>query len=250
MIAGIYKIENIQNNKKYLGSSKDVKSRLENHKTTLKRGKHHNAHLQSAWNKYGEHSFTFEIIDYCEEKHKFDLEQNEIDKYDFTTLYNINNRVDKINQNGRKKDLLLLDLKGNLVEYFESGLSLSLFLYNSMVLNWKGVNTKRITLGKYRIVTVKFYNKNFDIIKTWKPYTDKTKWNLYEKKVLYLYTIRGTTIEHNSLEYIAEGLGLTQEAIRVAIVNNEGKKFYKKQQALVEKKPYSALYTFEEFLKR
>lgn len=62
-IVGIYKIENITNGKVYIGSSKNIENRWKQHKTLLRSGKHHSQHLQYSWNKYGEDSFSFEVIE-------------------------------------------------------------------------------------------------------------------------------------------------------------------------------------------
>ena len=61
-IVGIYKIECIANNKVYIGQSINIKRRLYDHKTRLRKGTHKNKHLQNAWNKYGEDNFTFETF--------------------------------------------------------------------------------------------------------------------------------------------------------------------------------------------
>lgn len=60
---GIYKITCISNSKIYIGSSIDIKRRIQNHKAALRNNRHDNIHLQRAWNKYGENNFTFEIIE-------------------------------------------------------------------------------------------------------------------------------------------------------------------------------------------
>ena len=58
-VSGIYCIENITNHKTYIGSSKNIYQRLLKHFALLRYNKHQNAHLQSAWNKYGENSFRW-----------------------------------------------------------------------------------------------------------------------------------------------------------------------------------------------
>jgi len=62
-INGIYKIVNRANGKYYIGCSNNVWRRIEYyHKKLLRSGNHWNAHLQNAWNKYGEFSFDFIVV--------------------------------------------------------------------------------------------------------------------------------------------------------------------------------------------
>lgn len=67
-ICGVYCIENIQNNKKYIGISKDIKRRWSEHKVQLNAHHHVNHFLQAAWDKYGEDNFKFYIIELCDEE--------------------------------------------------------------------------------------------------------------------------------------------------------------------------------------
>lgn len=61
----IYQILNAANEKRYIGRTTNLKSRKNQHFTALRKGKHHSNHLQYAWNKYGEDSFLFEILEEC-----------------------------------------------------------------------------------------------------------------------------------------------------------------------------------------
>ena len=61
--AGIYVITNLVNNKKYVGSTHNFLVRWRSHKSMLNRGVHFNNHLQNSWNKYGEESFKFSILE-------------------------------------------------------------------------------------------------------------------------------------------------------------------------------------------
>jgi group I intron endonuclease len=63
MARGIYKIINVINNKFYVGSAVDFTVRKRKHWWQLRKGTHRNKHLQAAWNKYGEQSFTFVIVE-------------------------------------------------------------------------------------------------------------------------------------------------------------------------------------------
>lgn len=57
----IYKIINTVNDKCYIGQTTNIpKKRWNSHRSMLNMGKHHNHHLQSAWNKYGADAFVFQ----------------------------------------------------------------------------------------------------------------------------------------------------------------------------------------------
>jgi group I intron endonuclease len=61
----IYKILSLIDNKVYIGQTKNFEKRKDSHTKQLNKNQHGNAHLQYAWNKYGQENFIFEIIDYC-----------------------------------------------------------------------------------------------------------------------------------------------------------------------------------------
>ena len=65
-LSGIYCIENIINNKKYIGLSRDIKRRWNEHKSSLRNNNHDNIYLQREWNIYGAKSFSFNILELCE----------------------------------------------------------------------------------------------------------------------------------------------------------------------------------------
>lgn len=91
IVSGIYSITNTQNNKLYIGSSKNIEQRWRQHKNMLKGDRHHSAHLQNAWNKYGEDNFIFEIIEECNEDILIEREQYYIDLYSSAdSLYGYN----------------------------------------------------------------------------------------------------------------------------------------------------------------
>lgn len=88
-VSGIYLITNTSNSKQYIGSAICVLRRKGEHLRTLRSNTHKNSKLQNAWNKYGEQSFIFEVI---EEVLEFSLliarEQYWIDT--INPFYNIN----------------------------------------------------------------------------------------------------------------------------------------------------------------
>lgn len=80
-ICGIYCIENIVNNKKYIGSSIDIRSRWKHHINALNRNTHHSILLNRAWNKYKEDSFKFYILEECLKNELIIKEQYYIDLF-------------------------------------------------------------------------------------------------------------------------------------------------------------------------
>ncbi len=134
---GIYKIENKINGKVYIGQSIDIKTRWYNHQKELNRNKHHNKHLQNAWNKYGENKFIFSIIEECAVG---DIDKREIfwiDYYKATNCdygYNVTlggqgirgyswSEADKqrLSDVRNPEAILQLDLEGNIIERWRSG---------------------------------------------------------------------------------------------------------------------------------
>lgn len=96
---GLYKITNIVNNKIIIGQSTKLNDRWSQHKSILRKNEHHNPHLQSAWNKYGEKSFKFEIIFVCAPQDLDAAEIKFIKEYDSTDKkigYNIQKGGEKV----------------------------------------------------------------------------------------------------------------------------------------------------------
>ena len=93
-ISGVYCICNIINNKKYIGSSKNIKHRIGDHFSQLRNNIHHNTHLQHAWNKYGKDCFEWIVIERTSSNKNvlFEFEQKWMDyykSYDTNLGYNI-----------------------------------------------------------------------------------------------------------------------------------------------------------------
>ena len=89
----IYKIENIKNNRKYIGLTNNIARRRARHFTDLKCNRHDNSFLQKEYNIYGEDAFNFEIIfaEDVSEKVISDKEKEYIAYYDsYRNGYNQN----------------------------------------------------------------------------------------------------------------------------------------------------------------
>lgn len=63
---GVYQITNTANGNRYIGSSTDIRRRRNRHFAMLRKNTHPNAHLQAAWNKYGEECFVHTTLMLCE----------------------------------------------------------------------------------------------------------------------------------------------------------------------------------------
>jgi len=82
IISGIYRIRNTVNGRCYIGSSMRIQRRWHAHRTSLRGNKHHSVALQRAWNKYGEPTFIFEIVEAVPDKHNLiDREQHWINHH-------------------------------------------------------------------------------------------------------------------------------------------------------------------------
>lgn len=68
--SGIYAIVNNATNSMYIGSAVNMTRRLRVHKHYLNRGVHPSKHLQNSFNKHKSASFSFEVVEFVEDKTK------------------------------------------------------------------------------------------------------------------------------------------------------------------------------------
>lgn len=88
--SGIYIIRNLLNNMVYIGSAKNIKQRLHEHNSMLRRNKHHSKYLQNSYNKHPD-CFMFSIIEECSIKFLIKREQYWIDFFlSFKKIYGYN----------------------------------------------------------------------------------------------------------------------------------------------------------------
>lgn len=103
--SGIYKIVNTVNGHLYVGSAVFFKRRWALHKSELRKNRHHSPKLQNAWNKHGERTFEFSVIEECEPIKEV-LEEREQFWMDYYKAYdNHNYNISKIagrSMQGRK----------------------------------------------------------------------------------------------------------------------------------------------------
>lgn len=88
MTTGIYEIVCTGNGKRYIGQSINIEKRFREHRNQLKRGVRENKYFQNAWNKYGESSFEFNILEECDEDVLTSREQYHMNLHLFENLFN------------------------------------------------------------------------------------------------------------------------------------------------------------------
>jgi group I intron endonuclease len=95
MKSGIYRIKNTINGKVYIGQSKNLQTRKNEHFRLLVNNQHFNRKLQSSFNKYGKGFFVFEVIEECELSELNEKEIKYIEEYDsLKNGYNLVKRAD------------------------------------------------------------------------------------------------------------------------------------------------------------
>lgn len=77
--SGVYQITNQVNGNRYIGSAVHLAKRWCFHLSQMRRGKHHNPHLQNAFDKYGEEAFTFSVLEDAEPRKLIEREQYYLD---------------------------------------------------------------------------------------------------------------------------------------------------------------------------
>lgn len=110
--SGIYVIQNIVNNKIYIGSSVNMHKRRISHYNCLRRGVHNNVKLQNAFNKYGESNFTFSVIECIKDKSNL-IEREQVWLDFFKPEYNICPSANKLIVSEETKLRLSLSHIGN-----------------------------------------------------------------------------------------------------------------------------------------
>jgi len=149
IISGIYCIENLTTNKKYIGQSKDIDGRWCKHRNELNRGTHDNDYLQKAWNKYGEENFNFYILECCGET---ELDEKEIYYIDLhNTLnrdYGYNLKSGGQNGNSKVSEYVRQKQSESLKQSYQDNSDLREKRKNDALNQWSNPEIKAKILGK------------------------------------------------------------------------------------------------------
>lgn len=243
-ISGVYALVNKITNKKFIGSSKNITYGCNTHLLKLINNTHWNHQLQNAFNKDGIENFYIEILETINNNNLIFREQFYLKKHKSENLYNSSNIVGSDKNILKRKKIYLIDLEGNIIKKFISGTQAADF-FNCTNIDYRKINTKSIKLKKYRLVTPEFYENNMDIIKSWKPFSNKSKYKSREyKKHKYLVTNLKNTYTFNTYREVSEKLNISHQRVsqifKMIKKSGEKKIFHKKSGfylAFIKKKP-------------
>lgn len=84
-IVGIYRIVNIVTGECYVGQSKDIERRWQQHEEMLFHGNHHSKKFQQAFNTYGPNVFVKVVLKYY---HNYDKDLLDRDEKMFVQMFN------------------------------------------------------------------------------------------------------------------------------------------------------------------
>ena len=167
MISGIYIIKNIQNNKVYVGSSANLKSRNYKHFWMLEKNIHDNCHLQNSYNKYGKDSFIFQVIKECDFIDLISMENFYISEFKsniFEYGYNLAT-VNEFRRNTFNDEVKIklskhnLNKNKNFSKYSLTNIQTGqIFIFESLVEGANYLITNGFTKGNPRNVRVKISN--------------------------------------------------------------------------------------------
>jgi len=167
---GVYQIVNKFNNKRYIGSTTvSFAQRFLQHKSSLKRNKHHSYLLQRSYNKRGENFFSWEVLEDCDGMDEIQIQEREnfyLEKYkSYEVDFGYNVKKEAIgNARESYQDLLLYDIGGNLLGEYKSSFEISRLIGVSA--STIQSSYKRQAKGKYPsiqdkwIVVQKIYSDN------------------------------------------------------------------------------------------
>lgn len=235
--SGIYKISKKNSSDCYIGSSKCIYQRLQHHLYDLRKQIHKNEHLQRAWNKYGEDSFEFSIIEQCDPEIRIEREQFYVDtlkpsynmcrevvelppyndpehKKKLSEIIRKNYAEGKVNISWAKK-VYQYDLEGNYIKEFSSAVEAA------KTLNLTLSNVRRNLYGVFK--HCKDWMFSFEKHDKIEPYNPKKK--EYKKKHVLVWNDE-EYYEFDSVNAVAEYFKV--KVRRVMENCQKGRKFLRK----------------------
>ena len=181
--AGVYCITCIVNNKKYIGCSKNIYSRINNHKYSLEKQslKQENQYFIDDFKKYGYEKFNYEVLEYTSKNLK-DKEFYYINLYDTVNRkkgYNLRrdnskNGMIPLEETRKKYSEAQRERFSKKEERDKIGKRFSKFWKENPNIKERMVDKVSKALTKYKILQ---YTKNGEFIKKWNRVKDIIKEN-------------------------------------------------------------------------
>lgn len=231
--SGIYCIVNTDNQKKYVGSSKNLYQRLMKHRAYLRKNMHENQKLQNSWNKHGEESFQYFILEFCSVENLIQREQFYIDT--IKPWYNITLKVERLEMSEESK----VKMSNSRKEGFKKG-TVKLYqekpiyqysLRGQFIQGFKSIKEAVKKTGVTRSSINRFlegrYNKGGNYL--WSltkedsvsPYIKAPKDNSYMDKAIEVLDLTTNTITtYNSIKAFAHSIGRDYCCLSYNIKNN------------------------------
>ena len=224
-LCGVYQLTNIVNGNRYIGSSNNIRVRLWKHRALLRHNKHENQYLQNAWNKYGENSFVYSLLEVCTIDKQFEREQFYIDT--LHPEYNILSKVDNslINEESKNK------MSKSRLEGFKNGTikvthNTPVYVYNSsgeFVGYWESIAKAAKALNIDRECARKVLRGIYKQIKGYKLFLEKQKEVLpfnkpnnssYDKRKTYIVQSEDETLVFHGIQEIASYFNVSLKSLR------------------------------------
>lgn len=230
--SGIYCIVNTDNQKKYVGSSKNLYQRLQKHRAYLRKNMHENQKLQNSWNKHGEDKFQYFILEFCPVEKLISREQFYIDT--IKPWYNITLKVERLEMSEESRVKMSKSrkegfIKGTVKLYQEKPI-FQYSLEGHYIQGFKSIKEAAEKTGVTRSSINRFlegkYRKGGNFL--WSltkedsipPYIKAPKDNSYMNKSVEVFDLTtNTTIIYDSLTNFSKSIGKNYVSIRHALVH-------------------------------
>lgn len=230
--SGIYCIVNTDNQKKYVGSNKNLYQRLMKHRTYLRKNIHENKKLQNSWNKHGEDCFQYFILEFCSEEQLLEREQFYIDT--LKPWYNLVLEVERLKfteETKRKMSKSRIEgFKKGTVKTYQDKTIHQYNLNGQYIQSFKSIKEASKRTGVTRSCINRFlgglYKKggNFlwSLIKedALPPYKKAKKKPTYTKPVIVEDLYNGSIKQYESLISFSRTINKDVTAVRHAMVGN------------------------------
>lgn len=227
---GIYMIVNVINNHRYIGSSVNIKRRLEIHRANLRHNNHDNLHLQNAWNKYGENNFIFSVLESCPKDSRFIREQYYVDtlKPEYNICLDVvqnppTSEESRLKQSNTRKRLMaqgVIPITNNtpVYVYYKDG---------TFVGNWKSIRQAAEALGIHYSSVCRcvqghdFQTKGYRFFKeeqkSVSPFTKPKSLGYKKQKFIVTDTFTGNTLSFVGRDQVAKYFGTTTKTIGIYV---------------------------------